>query len=95
MTPEQFKHCRKNILRLEQDKLADMLGLHFRQVHRYERGITPIPPRITYAMAWIALHGTRNPWRREDDPSSLIEGSGERAKVVAAPMASGRPNFGI
>ena len=95
MTPEQFKHCRKTILKLDQDKLADMLGLHFRQVHRYERGITPIPPRITYAMAWIALHGTRNPWHRDGNTNIVIEGSSGRAKAAAAAAASDRPSLGI
>jgi transcriptional regulator with XRE-family HTH domain len=65
MTPTQFVHCRKQVLRLDQSQLGDMLGLHFRQIQRYERGITPIPPRITFAMAWIAFHGAQNPWPSE------------------------------
>ena len=92
MTPEQFTHCRKTILKLDQNQLADMLGLHFRQVHRYERGITPIPPRITFAMAWIALHGTRNPWAREDNPIAVIQGACGTATTRAAATASGRPS---
>ena len=95
MTPEQFKHCRKNILRLDQNKLADMLGLHFRQVHRYERGITPIPPRITYAMAWIALHGTGNPWHRSDNPGALIEGANGTARAAATVAARGHSTAAI
>ena len=62
MTPDQFVHCRKQILSLDQSKLADMLGLHYRQIRRYERGITPIPPRIAFAMAWIVQYGDLNPW---------------------------------
>jgi len=91
MTPEQFKHCRKSILRLDQNQLADMLGLHFRQVHRYERGITPIPPRITYALAWIAVHGTGNPWERADRSGAAGEGAGEAAPPRMAPMVCDRP----
>ena len=78
MTPEQFTHCRKSILKLDQNQLADMLGLHFRQVHRYERGITKIPSRITFAMAWIAMHGTHNPWARDEAAAHSLKTHAEQ-----------------
>lgn len=49
MNPEELKEWRK-IHNLDQQDLADLLGVYFMTISRWERGIQKIPPFLHLAL---------------------------------------------
>jgi hypothetical protein len=62
MTPEQFIHIRKHILRMKQIELAPLLNKTAQTIRNYEKARVEIPSGVAYAMAWFATFGTADPW---------------------------------
>lgn len=67
MTPENFIHLRKNILKINQQELAEHLDLHPNTISNYERDLQEVPLVTEYALYWLAAFGPGNPadegWR--------------------------------
>jgi predicted transcriptional regulator len=56
MTPQNFKHIRKNVLQSSQRKLSETLGCSRFRIIRMEQGRAPIIPETKFAMYYLAMH---------------------------------------
>lgn len=65
MIPEQLKHVRKKIFKLNQTELADRLGMGRQSVARMEAGTQPIEKRTELALRWIAWSEHQVTWSEE------------------------------
>ena len=61
MTPEKFKHFRKQTLKLTQAELGAILGFDRNRIRRLENGSTEITNETVYAVYWLAFHGPKLP----------------------------------
>ena len=62
MTIEMMKTIRKERLRLSQRKLGIILGYSKVQMSNIETGKSPMPLWMKYALAYILLNGTNDPF---------------------------------
>lgn len=57
MTPRQLRRYRTRIERMSQVQFARLLRIHSEQVYEYEKGLAPIPNRITRMVAALEHPG--------------------------------------
>lgn len=55
MTPDEFAHWRKVIMKITKAKAASLLGLHRNTIYYYESGLQTIDIRTRLAMAALSL----------------------------------------